>query len=354
VGWLTHVLYAASEWLPWVLLTPILVATARRWRLDKRISRQSMGIHILVAVFILLTHVLLMGLFQFLNQMLAGWTPDKSVIYFKELPWLVPLAWTLRNSVVYLVILAVSYTADYRNALRDREMQAAKLETQLAKAQLHTLKSQLHPHFLFNAMNAISTLMRTDMDSAERMLDMLANLLRRSLRDLAVQVVPLHLEIDFVSAYLDIEMIRFPGRLRVEIDIDSEVKEALVPHLILQPLVENAVRHGIGPKVGSGIVQIIARREGENLSLQVMDDGVGPGNRRNNLPGEGVGLSNTRARLDHLFQNQAEMEFGPRPRGGFQVKLRFPLNKVAMMSQVKAQQQMPMEKLHEHSGPDCR
>jgi len=250
---------------------------------------------------------------------------QKAVVkYLGNLSLETPMAWALRNLITYCIILAVSYTRDYRKQLRDREVQASRLEGQLAKAQLHSLKSQLHPHFLFNSLNAISTLMRTDMDSAERMLDMLAELLRRSLRESAVQEVPLHQEMDFVGRYLDIEKVRFSNRLNVVMDIHPEVPEALVPHLILQPLVENAIRHGIGPKVDPGTVRITARRENDYLVLEVSDDGMGPGLRRSSMTGEGVGLTNTQARLDQMFGGKARMEFGAALGGGYRVALQIP------------------------------
>ena len=324
--WQDYVLFPLPLWLPWTLLAPLVITVARRFRLDQRPKAKTIGIHLAAFVGILGCHLLCMGALIALQINFISGAPvlKAAAKYFETLPLETPMGWALRNLITYGVILAVSYTADYRRELKDREVHASRLEGQLTKAQLHSLKSQLHPHFLFNSLNAISTLMRTDMDSAERMLDMLAELLRRSLRESAVQEVPLSQEMDFVGRYLDIEQVRFSNRLRVEIDIPSELKEALVPHLILQPLVENAIRHGIGPKLGPGTVRIEARREGDCLALQVSDDGVGPGARSRTNVGEGVGLANTRARLDQLFGSGASMEFGAAVGRGFRVALRFP------------------------------
>jgi signal transduction histidine kinase len=324
--WLTFVIYPMPLWMPWIILVPVVLKVARRFRLDQSPGAKTIGIHLVAFVVTLGCHFLCMAALIGLQISYQNGAPplQATLKYFGHLPLGTPLGWALRNLIVYCVVLAVSYTRDYRRELRDRDVQASRLEGQLAKAQLHSLKSQLHPHFLFNSLNAISTLMRTDMDSAERMLDMLAELLRRSLRESAVQEVPLHQEMDFVGRYLDIEQVRFSNRLNVEIDVPPEVAEALVPHLILQPLVENAIRHGIGPKVGPGTVRITARRENDYLALQVSDDGVGPGLRRSSLTGEGVGLTNTQARLDQLFGGRARMEFGAVIEGGFRVALQIP------------------------------
>jgi signal transduction histidine kinase len=326
--WFDFVIYPMPLWLPWIFLVPLVVQAARRFRLDRGLDAKILGIHLLILVCILLIHFVCMSALLGMQYGFVGGTPviNTSIKIFQNTSFEQPIGWSIRNMVVYGVVLAVSYTNDYRRELRDREVQASRLEGQLTKAQLHSLKSQLHPHFLFNSLNAISTLMRTDMDSAERMLDMLADLLRRSLQDSAVQVVPLHHEMEFVSCYLDIELVRFSNRLKVVIDIPPDVKEALVPHLILQPLVENAIRHGIGPKLGPGTVCIRARREEGTLILQVSDDGVGPGTRRTKMAAKGIGLANTRSRLDQLFGSKAQMECGPVPDGGYQVTLQFPFS----------------------------
>jgi len=324
--WLTFVIYPMPLWMPWIILVPVVLKVARRFRLDQSPGAKTIGIHLVAFVVILGCHFVCMATLIALQISYQNGAPplQAAAKYFGHLPLGTPLGWALRNLIVYCVVLAVSYTRDYRRQLRDREVQASRLEGQLAKAQLHSLKSQLHPHFLFNSLNAISTLMRTDMDSAERMLDMLAELLRRSLRESAVQEVPLRQEMDFVGRYLDIEKVRFSNRLNVAIEISPEVAEALVPHLILQPLVENAIRHGIGPKVDPGTVGITARRENDYLVLQVSDDGMGPGLRRSSMTGEGVGLTNTQARLDQMFGGKGRMEFGAALGGGYRVVLRIP------------------------------
>ena len=324
--WQDYVLYPMPLWIPWIFLAPLATRVARRFRLDQRPGAKILGVHLAALVAILACHLVFMCALIALQISFVNDVPPRvaAAKYLGTLTLGTPAGWALRNLITYGVILAVGYTADYRRALKDRELQASRLEGQVAKAQLQALKSQLHPHFLFNSLNAISTLMRTDMGSAERMLDMLAELLRRSLRDSAVQEVPLEQEMDFVNRYLDIEQVRFSDRLKVEIDIASELRSSRVPHLILQPLVENAIRHGIGPKPGPGTVRIAARREAQCLVLSVSDDGMGPGPRRTLQAGEGVGLANTQARLEQLFGDQATVEADGIPGGGFRVILRLP------------------------------
>lgn len=325
--WQDYVLYPMPLWIPWALLAPLVIKVARRFRLDRHPKAKTLGIHAAVLLGTLVCHLVCMCILIVLQiAYVNSASPQVAAAkYLSNLPLETPAGWALRNLITYGVILAVSYTADYRRELKDREVQASRLEGELTRAQLHALKRQLHPHFLFNSLNAISTLMRTDLGSAERMLDMLADLLRRSLRDSAVQEVPLSQEMDFVSRYLDIELVRFSDRLSVDIQIEPEVREALVPHLILQPLVENAVRHGIGPKLGPGSVCIEALREQDGLLLRITDNGMGPTPPKTHSTGAGVGLANTRARLEQLFGDRATLEAGGLPSGGFQVALRFPL-----------------------------
>jgi two-component sensor histidine kinase len=179
----------------------------------------------------------------------------------------------------------------------ERTLVSARLETQLARAQLQVLKMQLHPHFLFNTLNTISALIHSDGERADQMVARLGDLLRQTLEHSGGEEVPLRRELDFVESYLEIDRIRFGSRLSVQVDVDPEALGATLPCLLLQPLVENAIRHGIDQKAGPGRLAIRARRAGRWLRLQVEDNGPG-------LPPdveEGIGLSNTRARLRQLY-----------------------------------------------------
>lgn len=207
----------------------------------------------------------------------------------------------------------------YHRQMRDRE----QLEAQLARAQLQTLKLQLHPHFLFNTLNTITALITTEPRAAERVVTGLSELLRLSLHSAGEQEVPLERELELLRRYVEIQQVRFPDRLRVEIRVTAEACRALVPNLILQPLVENAIRHGIAPRASGGLVEIRAARDGDVLRLSVSDDGLGA-RAAGARAGEGVGLSNTRARLRHLYGDRQQFRAEAGEHGGFVVDLVIP------------------------------
>lgn len=212
--------------------------------------------------------------------------------------------------------LAISY---FRQA-RDRE----QLEARLALAQLQTLKLQLQPHFLFNTLNTITALIGVDPRVAERMVSGLSELLRLSLRNAGEQVVPLARELELLQHYVEIQQIRFRDRLTVTLDVAPDAMQALVPNFILQPLVENAIRHGIGPRAAPGHVDVRAFRENGSLHLRVADNGVGARVRRSEPSGEGIGLGNTKARLEHLYGSEHAFSAHGGADGGFVVDIVIP------------------------------
>lgn len=225
--------------------------------------------------------------------------------------------------VVYLAILGMVHAVYYSQLFRDRQLAAHRLEAKLSSAQLHILKTQLHPHFLFNTLNGISSLMYSDVRAADRMLTQLAELLRHSLSAFHAQKVTLHRELEFLLPYLQIEQARLGDRLTLEVEIDPQLELALVPHLILQPLAENAVRHGVSTRPRGGCLQVRVTSRGERLCLEVSDDGPGSGQPSPSTR-QGVGLSNTRARLASLYgeHHRFRIEDGPE---GFTVRIELPL-----------------------------
>jgi two-component system, LytTR family, sensor kinase len=230
------------------------------------------------------------------------------------------------NVLYYWLFVGIGHGLEFYRRYRQRERQSVQLGARLAQAELHLLKSQLHPHFLFNTLHAISALMHKDVRAAERMIARLSDLLRVALEHASATVVPIEEELDFLDTYLAIERVRLGERLSVAIDIDDAVRGAEVPHMILQPLVENAIRHGIAPRVAPGHVRVAARADdrGRTFTLTVEDDGVGvraDSGRR----GGGLGLANTRARLEQLYGDDFSFEAGGRPAGGYRVTLRMPL-----------------------------
>jgi two-component system, LytTR family, sensor kinase len=225
--------------------------------------------------------------------------------------------WLFVNLVVYGAILGASLAMSYYAKFRERELAASQLAEQLATAQLQALRMQLNPHFLFNAMNSIAMLVRKERNAeAVKMLAGLSALLRHVLEESGAHEVSLREELDFARRYLAIEEVRFQDRLQVRIDASDDTLDARVPNLLLQPLVENAVRHGIAKRVGAGLVEIIARRTGNVVAITIRDDGWGMNGARSDDDGGGVGLANTRSRLERLYGSAGRFELRDHPDGG--------------------------------------
>jgi two-component sensor histidine kinase len=218
----------------------------------------------------------------------------------------------------YLAIVCAAHALHFYRRSQERE----RLEASLAKARLEALKMQLQPHFLFNSLNAITALVHKDADAAEEMLAALADLLRLTLETSGDQELPLQRELKFVESYLAIEHVRFGDRLRFQLDIDPETRGALVPNFLLQPLVENAVRHGLEPRSGEGLLTVEAKRDRETLRLAVSDNGVGLPNAA--APPEGIGLRNTRERLRELYGDKASLDL--RNAKGLRVEVSLPFH----------------------------
>lgn len=234
--------------------------------------------------------------------------------------------------LLYWLIVSAATAVIYLQRARQRERQALALQARLSEARLLSLRMQLQPHFLFNTLNAISTLVYTSPRAADEMISNLSGLLRSSLDTAEEQEVPLRRELDFLKLYLDIEQVRFGDRLRFEQDIPPEAMTAFVPTLILQPIVENAIKHGIEPQTRAGLIRISARRRGEWLRLTVVDNGAGlaasdapataPGTSRPSS--SGIGLRNTQARLSELYGPQHRFTLSNEPAGGCVVEVEWP------------------------------
>ncbi|HET9333645.1 MAG TPA: histidine kinase [Gemmatimonadota bacterium] len=222
------------------------------------------------------------------------------------------------------VIVGVTQAYVWHRLFEDRQLRAARLEAELARSQLQILRSELHPHFLFNALHAISTLMQRDVAAAETMLARLGDLLRTSLANGAAHEVSLGEELEFLERYLDIERTRFGERLAVSVDAAPDTLEGCVPRLLLQPLVENAITHGIAPRRGPGAVVVRARRRGGTLRIVVADDGLGAAALSRET--SGIGLANTRRRLEGLYGREHRFQAAPAPGGGFRVSLQLPFH----------------------------
>jgi LytS/YehU family sensor histidine kinase len=249
-----------------------------------------------------------------LPEHFPGWWSLTLEYYLRQLDWLL---------MTYLFLVGLAHALAYRRESETRALNAAQLETRLVEAQLQALQRQLHPHFLFNTLNTISGLIHTDAAAADTMIDQLGDLLRMTLHTSITQEVPLKDELDVLQKYLEIEQTRFGNRLGVSMHIQPDTLDAKVPNLLLQPLVENAIRHGIAPNARHGWIEIHADRADADLTLQIRDSGDGLPPDRLMALNRGVGLENTRARLEHLYPSAFQFSFTNLDRG-FCVTVRIP------------------------------
>jgi len=306
----------------WALLTPLVMWMGRRFPVwgthhgnDGRTTLRNWIAQLVAVVSFVMLHV---ALFTAASLLLAGGTP---AIPLSRLFTGYLASWFTLDSIVYCTLLAVYHALVYYRVSQDRALRASQLEARLAQSQLQVLRMQLQPHFLFNTLHTISALMHRDVKRADSMIAALSDLLRMSLRSVGVQETELREEIDFLQRYLEIMSLRFGDRLTVTLDIDSEVLDARVPTLVLQPLVENALRHGFGDGMRAGHVRLTVAPDGDMLRCEVVDNGRGipPAG-----PREGVGISNTRARLRHLYGERFSLELMANPGGGARVSLAIP------------------------------
>ncbi|MBC14623.1 sensor histidine kinase [Rubrivirga sp. SAORIC476] len=303
------VIETLAEYGFWALLTPVVFWVAARWgaERDTWLRRLSAQLLLGVALALLIEWVTRGVLRPLLSSPDAAGPPE-------GFEWTLGGAfqglWFLDEFIIYLAVLAVGYTRHALLRLRERQIEAehlladrARLEAQLSEARLSALRMQLNPHFLFNTLNAVSALVERDPAGVRTMIARLSSLLRRVLDDDGAAEVPLRDEMAFLRDYLDVQRVRFQGRMEVEEAVASDLLDALVPPLLLQPLVENAVGHGIRSiEEGVGRIRLTGRRDGDRLVLTVEDNGPGLGGVADGQGGSGgVGLQNTRARLDALY-----------------------------------------------------
>ena len=312
-------LVGAIEWYGWAVLTPLILAVARRVRATGRPWPVQLALHLPPGLLFAVAHMALhAGLRQVLLQPEGGW--PGAWTYFT---WMLSKT-TDFDLLVYLSVVGLDAAVRYSRQVREEAVRASQLEARLAQAQLHLLRSQLRPHFLFNTLHAISALMHRDVEAADRMVGQLSELLRASLERDGRHEVPLSEELELLAPYLDIERTRFSDRLQVEVDVAPDARDALVPPLLLQPLVENAIRHGIAPRRGPGRVWVRVARSGDRLAVEVRDDGVGPPSTGVEGLREGIGLGSTRARLEQLYGAEHVLTLGAHAPRGFSVSLSLP------------------------------
>ncbi len=296
----------ASAWF-WALATLAVMAVGRRIR--GRIASTGGRIAAHVVAFAVL-HTVDVTVYWTASRLMGG----------EARAWL-PLLFSLVsfNALTDTAVALATTALDSAAALRERATREARLEAQLTFAQLHTLRAQLQPHFLFNALNGISSLMHTDVERADRMLARISELLRAAIETAPIPEVPIGEELAFAARYLDIEKMRYGDRLDVILDVPADVSGLLVPNMLLQPLLENAVRHGVAPHARAGTIHLRIRRQGDELLIAVRDSGTGfdPDTT------DGTGLRITRERLASLYGPGERLTFST-DEAGFEARVTLP------------------------------
>src|SRR5216683_1740124 len=310
-----HLLFVwwATRFYLWAALSPAVVRLLKRFPLQPLAASRAF-LHLLASLIFSLIH---MGLHLSLAVVLIGGTtlPGGSSSMFVQFVHSYPL-----GVLAYWVIVVIVSSTNYYERIGLEQLRSSKLQAQLAEARLQTLQMQLQPHFVFNALHSLSDLVTDEPKTAVRLIARLGDFLRLTLQNSTSQGVPLKRELDFLDAYLEIERVRFGDRLKVVFEIDPQSLDAEVPSLILQPLVENAIRHGVASHIGPGLVQLVTKRRGETLLIEIRDNGPGmPTNAR-----EGLGLRNTHERLRQTYGLNYSLEVRNQGESGVVVSCELP------------------------------
>jgi hypothetical protein len=313
-------------WLGWALMTPLILWLGRRFPLDRKGWAQSLALHLLFCAALSAAKTVFDNLATIFFNPFGEMTRARP---FADMFWGKLTSQFHLYLLIYGTIIGVGYAFNYYLKFRERETRASQLEAQLTQAQLQALRMQLNPHFLFNTLNGIAGLVRDSRNKdAVRMIAGLSDLLRHALDTEGQQEVPLRQELEFLELYLDIQQMRFSDRLKIELEIAPETLDARVPNLILQPLVENAIRHGIAPRAAGGVIGVTARLDDSLLEIKIYDDGPGlwrdTTKRAASGEGGGIGLANTRARLAQLYGDAHRFDVRDRSEGGVEAHLVLP------------------------------
>lgn len=310
--------------VPWIFLTPLVVWVSSAYTLERSTWKRSLWVHLAVCALSLAV----LGAFAYLApaspqslrrdpaglNRLGREPRDTAFVVLRRITYQLPVFWGL---------VGVAHALRFYERAKTREQREAELESRLAQARLQALRMQVNPHFLFNTLNSIASLVQQK-SRAEEMIEALSDLLRLTLSASENQEVTLREELHFLDRYLLIEQTRFGNRLRVEKRIDVAALDTFVPTLILQPLVENAVKHGIEAQLAPGLIRIEVEHVGDTLCLQVSDNGKGMDHCPDGKLKEGIGLTNTRARLNELYGRRASLDLRAGPSGGISAEIRLP------------------------------
>ena len=314
----------------WLLLTPLIIWTAEKIGRRNLSFVQTIALHVLAGLFFTFTHIPIYSAYVFTMHAMIPWMyigvferyPD--VTFFDYIFQSITRLNHVYRLLYYSIIIAIHFAFDYFRKYSDRELRASQLEVQLKESQIRTLHQQLQPHFLFNTLNGISSLMYKSVDEADKMLTYLGDLLRISLERMNVQEVPLKDDIAFIERYLLIEKTRMGSRLTVKTNFHPNTLDALVPCMMAQPILENAIKHGIAPNVRQGTIIASSWRHAEKLYLQIEDDGNGLDGPIEQHLTNGYGIKNTIERLNILYGNNYSFTFTNRETGGLRVTLCIP------------------------------
>lgn len=308
-------------WLAWAPLTPVIRWLARKFSLVGETWLRNLAVHLPAFFLISAVHS---AVSTVINLTINPFDNPGPVEFWPQ--FFPRVKGSFRSDLlIYGGVIGICYALDYYRKYREREVLATRLEAQLAQSQLESLRMQLHPHFLFNTLNGIVGLVRDNKNQAAvGMLVGLSDLLRHTLDHSTKHEVELREEIDFIKLYLSIQQMRFSDRLRIQYDIHPGTTRALVPNLILQPLTENALRHGIARSADSGVVGVSSALENGQVRLTVYDDGAGLPDDWQLKGSAGIGLANTAARLQQLYDDDHQFDIRNRPAGGVEVTILFP------------------------------
>lgn len=305
------------DWYIWAVFALIIVRISRRFRFDRENWVTSLFFHLLASFFFAAMHVIIANTLLYVFGWGWGesrpWAAKLQANFFWYFYW---------NVLTYWAIVGFSHAASYYVSLEERRLKVVSLEAQLVHAQLQALKMQLHPHFLFNTLNSISVLINKDVHLAKKMISRLADFLRMTLQNSGSDEVLLLQEIEFLKCYLEIERVRFQDRLTVRIEIDPTTVGCKVPNLILQPIIENAIRHGVASRSSPGWIEVRVAQEDHSLQLQVKDNG--PGISKKTIR-KGVGLTVTEDRLQRLYGKSQKLDLQNGPEGGLIVTMTIPV-----------------------------
>jgi two-component sensor histidine kinase len=320
---LTGLLRPLPDYWIYAALTPGVIWLNSRFRFRRASLASTVAIHAGAAFTFLIAWSAAKVTFYPVEDLMTGDAAPRSWYLFRIL-----VIDNAHDSLCYfMMIVALNELRHYYRKFKEREVRAAKLEAQLAEAHLKVLKMQLDPHFLFNTLHAVSSLMHEDVAAAEKTVGQLRELLHLSLESGSEQEVTLRREMEFLAGYLNIQKTRFRDRLNVQIQVDPRTLDAMVPNMVLQPLVENAVKHGIASRTTPGLIEIRAECRDQFLFLEVTDDGPDAKGAGPDWPSRGVGISNTLARLQQLYGEAQQFSLQRPEGGGTSVRLEIPFRR---------------------------